>query len=482
MQSKFKLIALSVAINTALVAGCAVGPDYRKPDVAVPAQYKEAVAQDSAWKVAAPQDHVERGNWWAIYGDGELDSLQQQLNIANQDIVAAEARYRQARAAASAANAAFFPTLSANASKTRSGVAASNTVGNTVNTRGVGDNYSATLDANWELDVWGRVRRDAESNTASAQASAADLAAARLSAQAQLAQNYFQLRIVDAQQDLFDRTVVDYQKSLQLTQNQYAAGVASRADVMQAETQLKATQAQAIDNGVTRAQLEHAIAILLGKAPADVTLATAPAPTDLPAIPAALPSQLLERRPDIAAAERRTAAANAQIGVAQAAYFPALSLSASGGYQSRSFADWFSAPNRFWSLGPSLAQTLFDGGLRSANKERAVAAYDETVATYRQTVLTGMQEVEDNLVALDLLQKELLFQQDAVRAAREALQLVNNQYKAGTVGYLNVITAEATALSNERNLLQVRGRQFSASVLLVKALGGGWQVDALAAQ
>ncbi|HSB96865.1 MAG TPA: efflux transporter outer membrane subunit, partial [Spongiibacteraceae bacterium] len=265
-------------------------------------------------------------------------------------------------------------------------------------------------------------------------------------------------------------------------QNQYAAGVAGRAEVMQAETQLKATQAQAVDNGVARAQLEHAIAILLGKAPADLTMAAAPAPTDLPAIPAALPSQLLERRPDIAAAERRTAAANAQIGVAQAAYFPTLGLSASGGYQSNSFADWFSAPNRFWSLGPSLAQTLFDGGLRSANKERAVAAYDETVATYRQTVLTGMQEVEDNLVALDLLQKELLFQQDAVRAAREALQLVNNQYKAGTVGYLNVITGEATALSNERNLLQVRGRQFSASVLLIKALGGGWQVDTLAAQ
>jgi NodT family efflux transporter outer membrane factor (OMF) lipoprotein len=232
-----------------------------------------------------------------------------------------------------------------------------------------------------------------------------------------------------------------------------------------------------VDNGVQRAQLENAIAILLGKAPADVTLASAPPPAQLPVIPAAVPSQLLERRPDIAAAERRTAAANAEIGVAQAAYFPTLSLSASGGYQSSSFTDWFTAPNRVWSVGPILAQTLFDGGLRSANKQRAVAAYDETVATYRQTVLTGMQEVEDNLVALDLLQKELQYQEDAVRAARAALPLVYKHYKAGTVGYLNVITAETTALDNERNLLQVRGRQFTASVLLIKALGGGWHLD-----
>lgn len=481
MQRNTKMRALALATGLALVAGCAVGPDYRRPETPLPAQYKAAVAQDSAWRVAQPRDDAERGDWWRVYDDAQLGALVEQLNAANQDIAAAEARYRQALATARAANAAFFPTLSANASKTRRGVESANTVGNTVTTGGIGDDYSASLNASWELDVWGRVRRDVESNEAGAQASAADLAAARLSAQAQLVQNYFQLRILDAQQELYDRTVEDYGKSLQLTRNQYAAGVAGRAEVMQAETQLKATQAQAVDNKLQRDQLENAIAILLGKAPADVALASAPPPATLPALPAAVPSQLLERRPDIAAAERRTAAANAAIGVAQAAYFPALTLSAGGGYQSSSFADWFTAPNRFWSVGPALAQTLFDGGLRSANKQRAIAAYDETVANYRQTVLTGMQEVEDNLVALDRLQKELQYQEEAVRAARTALQLVNNQYKAGTVGYLNVITAETTALSTERDLLQVRGRLLSASVLLIKALGGGWHAPQEAA-
>jgi NodT family efflux transporter outer membrane factor (OMF) lipoprotein len=474
MQGNFRITTLAISLSTIVLASCAVGPDYKRPETAMPQQYKAAIAQDSAWKVAVPRDDAPRGDWWEIYGDAQLDALVQQLNETNQNVAAAEARYRQAQATARAASAAYFPVLGANASKTRRGSGAPNTVGNTINTGGVGDDYSASLDASWELDLWGRIRRDVEASDAGVQASAADLAAARLSAQAQLAQNYFLLRIADAQQELLDRTVEDYRKSLQLTNNQYAAGVASRAEVMQAETQLKATQAQAVDNGVQRAQLENAIAILLGKAPVDVVLPSAPPPAQLPVIPAEVPSQLLERRPDIAAAERRTAAANAEIGVAQAAYFPTLSLSASGGYQNSSFADWFSAPNRFWSVGPVLAQTLFDGGLRSANKQRAVAAYDETVATYRQTVLTGLQEVEDNLVALDLLRKELEYQEDAVRAARAALQLVNNQYKAGTVGYLNVITAETAALDNERNLLQVRGRQFTASVLLIKALGGGW--------
>lgn len=478
MQGSFKSTTLAISLAAMLATGCAVGPDYERPQTPLPAQYKAAIAQDSAWKVAAPRDAAPRGDWWTVYGDEQLNALQQQLNAANQDIAAAEARYRQAQATARAANAAFFPTLSANASKTRSGVAAANNIGNTVTTGGTGDKYSATLNASWELDVWGRIRRDVEASEAGVQASAADLAAARLSAQAQLAQNYFLLRIVDAQQELLDRTAADYGRSLQLTNNQYAAGVAGRAEVMQAEMQLKATQAQAVDNSLQRAQLENAIAILLGKAPADVALQRDPQIVALPSIPAAIPSQLLERRPDIAAAERRTAAANAQIGVAQGAYFPSLVLSAAGGYQSSSFADWLTAPNRFWSVGPALAQTLFDGGLRSANKQRAVAAYDETVATYRQTVLAGMQEVEDNLVALAMLQQELLFQEDAVRAARAALELVNNQYRAGIVGYLNVIVAEAAALDNERSLLQVRGRQFTASVLLIKALGGGWHGEA----
>lgn len=461
----------------ALVSACAVGPDYQRPQSALSAtddaarNYKEA--QNDKWKIAQPADQVQRGNWWEIFGDEQLNALQAQLNAANQTVAAAEAAYRQARAAAQAARAGYFPTLSMNAAATRG-----SSSGTQINSGQINSSPStvnaATLDASWEVDVWGRIRREVEAGEANAQASGADLAAALLSAQAELAQDYFLLRISDEQQSLFDRTVADYEKSLQLTRNQYAVGVVSRSDVAQAETQLKAAQAQAVDNDLTRAQLEHAIAILIGKAPADVAITRAPLAQTQPQIPLELPSALLERRPDIAAAERRMIAANAQIGVARAAYFPTLGISASGGYRSDSFSNWFTAPYRFWSVGPALAETLFDGGLRSAQNKQAIAAYDQTVANYRQAVLGGLQEVEDNLVALDRLDKELQFQQDAVRAAREALQLVNNQYKAGTVSYLNVIAAEAIAFNNERSLLQVRGRQFSASILLIKALGGGW--------
>ena len=394
---------------------------------------------------------------------------------------AAEARYRQARAAAQAARSAYFPDLSLNASARRGDTSS-------LSNQQATTQKVATLDASWELDVWGRIRREVEAGEASAQAGAGDYAAAILSAQAELAQNYFLLRITDAQQQLLERTVGDYEKSLQLTQNRYAVGVASRADVVQAQTQLKAAQAQVVDIGITRGQLEHAIAILIGKPPAEVAIARVSIVdaqseliTPLPEIPLSLPSSLLERRPDIAAAERRVVAANAQIGVARAAYFPVLSLSASGGYRSDSLSDWFTTPNRFWSLGPSLALPLFDGGLRKAQNRQAEAAYDETVATYRQTVLTSLQEVEDNLIALDHLAKEVQFQQEAVAAAREALRLVNNQYKAGTVGFLNVLAAETMALNNERNLLQAQGRQYTASVLLIKALGGGWDSTELGA-
>jgi NodT family efflux transporter outer membrane factor (OMF) lipoprotein len=476
MQKRFTLLLIGATLSA-----CAVGPDYQRPQSAVPTAYKEA--QNDKWKIAVPADQVQRGNWWEIFADEQLNALQAQLIASNQNVAAAEAAYRQARAAAQAARSAFFPTLGLNAAATRgfsanSSSGGSQSVSTTTNTAPITQN-SATLDASWEVDVWGRIRREVEAGNANAQASGADLAAALLSAQAELAQNYFQLRVLDAQQELFDRTVADYEKSLQLTRNQYAVGVASRADVAQAEAQLKAAQAQAVDNDLSRAQLEHAIAILVGKAPSDIAVARAPVVETQPKIPLELPSSLLERRPDIAAAERRVIAANAQIGVVRAAYFPTLGISASGGYRSSSFADWFSAPHRFWSVGPELAATVFDGGLRNAKNKQAIAAYDQTVANYRQTVLSGLQEVEDNLVALDRLDKELQYQQQAVRAAREALQLVNNQYKAGTVSYLNVITAEATAFNNERSLLQVRGRQFSASILLIKALGGGWSAAEL---
>lgn len=466
---------LFIAIATALLAsGCAVGPDYHRPETPASGAYKEA----EGWKPAQPGDHAERGNWWEVFGDAQLNALQEQLQISNQTIQVAEARYRQARAAVQQARSSFLPNIGVSAQSLRSNGGGSfnnNTNSNNLTGNGgVGQRYSASLDASWELDVWGRIRRDVEASAATAQASAADLAAARLSAQAELALNYFQLRISEAQQRLYEKTVADYEKSLQLTKNQYAVGVAGRSDVVQAEAQLKSAQAQAVDIGVQRAQFEHAIAVLIGKAPAELALDYAQAPADLPAIPLGVPSDLLERRPDIASAERQVEAANAQIGVAKSAYFPALTLSGSNGYQSNGFDHWFTAPNRFWSVGPELALTLFDFGARRSQTDQAIAAYDATVATYRQTVLTGLQEVEDNLVALKLQAQEMEYQDAAVRAAREALNLVNNQYKAGTVSFLNVLTAENTALTNERTLLQLRGQQFTASVNLIKALGGGW--------
>jgi NodT family efflux transporter outer membrane factor (OMF) lipoprotein len=422
-----------------LLTSCAVGPDYQRPDTAVPDHFKEA--QTGQWKIAEPGVTEQRDDWWQLFGDDQLNALQKQLAETNQNIAAAEARYRQARAAAQAARAGFFPdlTLGVSATRGRSATNQSSTSTSPLNNSGsVVSQKTVSLDANWEIDVWGRIRREVEAGDANAKASAADYAGALLSAQAELAQNYFLLRITDAQKALLDRTVTDYEKSLQLTQNRYNVGVASRADVAQAQAQLKAAQAQAVDIEIDRAQLEHAIAILLGKAPADLTIsvdAFSPAP---PQIPLQLPSELLERRPDISAAELRVVAANAQIGVARAAYFPQLTLSATGGYRSTSFSDIFNMPNRFWSIGPSLSLPLFDAGLRAAQNREAIAAYDETVANYRQAVLTSLQEVEDNLVALERLDQEVKFQQDAVAASRQALQLVNNQYKAGTVGFLNV--------------------------------------------
>jgi NodT family efflux transporter outer membrane factor (OMF) lipoprotein len=338
------------------------------------------------------------------------------------------------------------------------------------------------LNAGWEADLWGRLRRGVESSQASAQASAADLAAARLSAQAELASNYFQLRILDGQKQLLDDTVAAFQKTLDLTKNRYVAGVAAKVDVVQAETQLKSTRAQAIDLGVQRAQLEHAIAILIGKQPAEFSVAPVPLVATMPRIPAGLPSELLERRPDVAAAERRAAAANAQIGVAKAAYFPSLTLSASGGYRSASASDLFTAPSRFWSIGPALAQSIFDAGLRRAQTEQAIAAYEATVAQYRQAVLAGFQEVEDNLAALRILEEEAQVQEEAARAARESVVLTTNQYKAGIVSYVNVVTVQTTQLNNERTAVGILGRRLVAAVNLVKALGGGWSAAELSAE
>jgi NodT family efflux transporter outer membrane factor (OMF) lipoprotein len=469
--SPLKLTAL--ASVSVWLAGCAVGPDYVRPQMEVPAAFKET----SAWKVAEPHDAATGGDWWKVYRDPQLDSLMAQVDISNHNIKLAEAQYRQARALAQQARASFFPTVVASASATRANSRKSGGgTGNIANT------YDVSLDAIWELDIWGAVRRSVEAGAANAQASDALLAAARLSAQAALAQDYFLLRVTDADKDLLNRTVDAYAKTLQLTQNQYAAGVVQRSDVVQAQSQLQSAQAQAIDVAVTRAQLEHAIALLVGKAPAVFALAPVPLPlkSSLPEVPAGLPSQLLERRPDVAAAERLVAAANARIGVVRAAYFPTLTLAASGSFVSR-FAHWLTVPNRIWSIGPALAQTLFDGGLRRAANDQVVAAYDAQVETYKQTVLTAFLDVEDNLAAINYLGREAAVQDGAVRSAREAARLILNQYRAGTVSFINVLTAQTDALTAERTALQIQARRYTTNVLLIKALGGGWHTGAATA-
>lgn len=458
-----------VALACAMLAGCAVGPDYQRPDAPVPKAFKESSdtmpAWAGDWKTAEPQDAISRPDWWRVFNDPTLDTLMPQVQVSNQNIKAAEAVYRQATASLAAARAGYFPTLGANAGISRG---ASSSGGRITN----GQNL--TLSASWELDVWGRIRRQVESAEAGAQASQADLASTLLSTQATLAQSYFLLRVADAQRALLDRTVADYAKSLQLVQNQYKAGTAQRSDVLQSETQLKSAQAQQLDIQITRAQLEHAIAILVGKPPSELNIAAVDTRDTLPIVPVAVPSQLLERRPDIAAAERRMASANANIGVAQAAYYPTLSLSATGGLTASTLASWLSLPDRVWSLGAGLAGTVFDGGLRAANKAQAVAAYDETVASYRQTVLTAFQEVEDNLASARVLEQESSVQNDALRSAREALSLVNNRYKAGTAGLLDVLTAQTAAYTAENTTLTIMGRQYTAAITLIKALGGGW--------
>ncbi len=467
----------ALIVSTLVATACTVGPDYVRPAVETPPAFKEA----QGWKPAQPRDGEPRGNWWQVFGDTQLDELIAQVDINNQNIKLAEANLQQARALTAQARTAFFPTVTGNASATRAGSGrGASAAGGGSTGSGVGNAYNVALDATWELDLWGRVRRNVESAQANAQASEADLAGARLSAQALLVQDYLLLRVQDAQIRLLNDTAEAYDRSLQLTRNQYAVGVAGRSDVALAETQLKSTQAQAIDAGVQRAQLEHAIALVIGKPPAEVSIAPAPIERKFPDIPPGLPSELLERRPDIAAAERRVAAANAQIGVAQAAFFPTVTLSATGGFASSTVANLLSAPARYWSLGAALAQVIFDAGLRQAQTEQAIAAYDATVATYRQTVLTGFQEVEDNLAALRILGQEAAVQDEAVKAARESLAITLNQYRAGTANYLAVIVVQAQALANERAAVSILGQRLNASVALIKALGGGWMEEPVA--
>jgi len=464
----------AATMGFAFLAACTVvGPNYVRPIAAIEGNYREI----DGWKVAQPQDNTLRGSWWEIFNEPELNSFVSQVNISNQTVAAAEAQFRQARSLVQQARANFFPTVTVGVGITNSSV--STDIARSRNPRFSSTLYSMPVNVSWEIDVWGRIRRLVESSQAGAQASAADLETAQLSAQAELAQDYFQLRAVDAQRRVLDENVAAFQKSLELTNNRYTSGVASRADVLLAETLLKTTQAQAVDVGVQRAQFEHAIAILIGKTPAEFSVSVMPLSTQPPPIPMGLSSELLERRPDIAAAERRVAAANAQIGVVEAAYYPTVSLASTSGFQGSDFSKWISLPSRFWAVGPNITQTVFDGGLRQGQTEEARAFYDQNVALYRETVLTGFQEVEDNIAALRILEAEAQIQDEAVKAAQQTVAVVTNQYKAGITSYLDVITAQTAALNNERTAITILGNRLNASVLLIKALGGGWNVSKL---
>jgi len=465
-----------------LLAGCTVGPDYRRPAAPVPAAYKEAWKpgpKEAGWRVGQPDDAIDRGAWWSVYHDPVLDGLERQIDISNQNLKAAEAAFRQAEAIVAEARAGFFPTAGIDASAARSRVGGAAAGAGRGGSGSISNVFSTTASVGWAPDLWGRIRRTVEGNVASAQASAGELAGARLSAQGQLATDYLQLRIADELKRLLERSVKAYAEALRIVKNQVQGGTADSSALAQAQAQLAGTRAQLIAVGVTRAQLEHAIAVLIGKPPAELTIAPVETEIAVPLIPAALPSALLERRPDIATAERQMAAANAQIGVAEAAFYPDITLSADVGTAAAMLARLFTASSRIWSFGSSLAETIFDAGLRNAQVEQQRAAFEQSVAQYRQTVLTAFQQVEDQLSGSRILAQQEKAQNEAVAAAREAERVINNQYKAGTVAYTSVIVAQTTALNAAVAAVNIRQNRLTASVALIQALGGGWDAAQL---
>ena len=469
MSYHFRILSVTL-IALVLFKGCDKAPKYTKPTVATPPAFKET----DGWKFAHPSDAVIRGKWWEMFNDPQLNGLEEQVNTANQSIALADANFRAARAVVKESRSEYFPTVTTSPSIIVSRQSGAATHSN-VSPGRQSVNYTLPFDASWEPDFWGRIRNTVVASKSEAEASAADLQNVRLSVEAELAFDYYQLRSLDTEKALLDTTITAYQQQLELTRVRFQTGIASDEDVAQAETQLETTQAQATDLGIARAQLEHAIALLTGQPASTFSLPAATSDEKPPAVPVGLPSQLLERRPDIAAAERRVAEANAEIGVTKAAFFPSLVLGVTGGFESTSIASWFTWPARFFSLGPTLSQTLFDKGRRKAATEVARAQYDATVATYRNTVLTSFQEVEDNLAALRILSHELDQQNEAVASAQRALTLSNERYKSGIDSYLNVITAQATLLNNQRAAVNLRTQQMTASVELIKALGGGWK-------
>ncbi len=476
---------ITLAGAALFLASCMVGPNYKRPPMPAPPAYKELPppnsSQASEWAPAQPNDAIARGKWWEVYGDPELDALEEQISISNQNIKMAEAQFREAKFAVRIARSNLYPTISVdptilNSRTSVSGLTNSQNFSRTT--------YDLPLSVSWEADVWGSVRRTIQASAEAAQVSDAQLENARLSYQGELAEDYFELRGTDGEKELLETTVKSYQDYLKLTQDRFNSGVASGSDVAQAQTQLETARAQLIDYDVARAQYEHAIAVLAGKAPAEVSISYRPIKITPPPVPVGLPSTLLERRPDIATAERQMAEANEQIGIAKAAYYPAIGLTTTNsplGLESSSISHWISWPSRFWSVGPGLAETVYDAGKRRATLNQSLAAYDATVANYRQTVLTAFQQVEDNLVALRVLENEANAEDAAVQAAQNALDISTYQYKAGTVNYLTVITEQAILLQDQVQALNILTRRMSSSVLLVEALGGGWNASKLPA-
>ena len=460
--------------GTLAVVGCSVGPKYQRPAVDVPPAYKEA----GDWKTAQPNEKNLGGAWWQIFQDSQLNTLEDQINVSNQNLKAAAAQYTQARAVLRYYRADYYPSINGGATATR--IRISNNHPPPVSTNGSTYNdFQIPVELSYEADVWGRVRKTVESQREQAQASAADLATVNLSLHAQLAMFYFQARSLDAQEQLLSSTVAQYEQAWQLVESQFQGGLASDVEVQQASTQLETTRAQAIDVGVLRAQYEHAIATLIGKPPSSFGLSSLPLTSPPPSIPLQLPSELLERRPDIAAAERRMAAANAQIGVAKAAYYPTISLGVTGGFESGVITTLLSGPSVLWSAGGSAVAPIFDAGRRRANLDQVIAAYDETVANYREAVLNGFQQVEDNLAALRILEKEADTQQRAVVAAEKSLALSLTRYRGGITSYLEVTVAQSAALSDEVTAVDILGRRMTNAVLLIQALGGGWDRSTL---
>jgi NodT family efflux transporter outer membrane factor (OMF) lipoprotein len=448
-------------------SACMVGPNYHRPAAPASPAFKEELP--AGWKDARPNDQALRGKWWQVYQDPGLDALEERVSISNQNVLSADAQFRAAKAAVRVARAGLFPTVTASPSATRSGGGAS----------GLRRLYTIPIDFIYQIDIWGNIRRGVAANSAIAQASAAELENARLLYQAELAADYFQIVGLDATRRLLDTTVKSYERYVQITQDRFDGGVASMGDVALAQTQLETARAQLVDLGVQRAQFEHAIAVLAGKPPSGLSIPVAPSQAPPPVSLVGIPSALLERRPDVAAAERQVAAANEQIGIAKAALYPSLTLNASAGLQSTTTADLFAWPSRFWSVGPQLAATLFDAGRRRAQVKVTEATYDATVANYRQTVLTAFEQVEDSLAQLRILAEEAEITGRAVKAAEQSLAISTDQYLGGLTNYLQVITAQTSALQNQRTAVDILTRRMVASVSLIQALGGGWDASEL---